>query len=238
MTERMEHNLIRKCADGELTSEECAGLLRAMDQSATREEWRHLALTFIENQELARAFAARDIPAPPAPRPAPEQTQKVHWSRRQMGPLASIAAALCVGVLSGLAGYTWWNSPEGLGPVAGTGSTSPAANPAAATPQRGSPRYVAGPVPGRGGPAPVMNVRLAADGDPRGTPLDLPVYSEEHWPMVSGAEREALPSDLQQLLESRGLTLDREQQWYRARLDDGQEILVPTETVRVRHAMQ
>ena len=47
-----------------------------------------------------------------------------------------------------------------------------------------------------------------------------------------------VPEEIQKLLDEQGLTLERQRSWYRARLKDGREVLVPTETVRVRPSVQ
>jgi hypothetical protein len=70
-------------------------------------------------------------------------------------------------------------------------------------------------------------------------PVTVPVYSPEQWGSLPEARTPiVIPDEVQRQLREQGYELDHQRQWFRAPLNDGREILVPTETVRVRSNVQ
>lgn len=231
MRDVTEEILIQKCVDGELTAQERSELLSKLEARGALNDWRTLALSFVENQVLGQAFRAVDS-VPPRVRAAVIETPR-RTRARWLGQLTSVAAALCLGMLSGVGAHFWLNRGDAPAPsqapllVRGEQAAPPNAVSAGGLTQQPS------------SPVPVMNVRLTGLGNSSTEPMSVPVYSPEQWQTLPQAYRSTgLPDDVRRFLESQGMAVDREQQWYRAPLQDGREILVPMETVRVRQAVQ
>jgi hypothetical protein len=164
------------------------------------------------------------------------QSRKVAWHRRQIHPLISVAAALCVGFITGIVGHVEQHDPASdvsrATTLAASSSNSNAGAIAAMPVAERSPVH-------RSQPVPVMNVNLTGMGHRSNEPLTVPVYSPEQWGSLPEARMPVnIPEEVRRQLREQGYELDHERQWFRAPLDDGREILVPTETVRVRSNVQ
>ncbi|SFJ62948.1 anti-sigma factor [Planctomicrobium piriforme] len=242
--------LLQKCVDGELTEAERTALLKELHSSGSLDRWRTLALSFVENQVLAKAFE-------PAPQeialPTPARAQPLPMWRRQIRPWVSVAASLMVGTMMGIGAHFVLktdsnpNAPGGLAATSSpTSSPIPRPNnePIRSNLVRNSnapSASLVNPRVGSGGSSvtPVMNVNLGGSAGSGNQPMSVPVYSPEQWQSIpQSGTLTAIPEDVQRMLEAEGYTLDRERQWYRAPLEDGREILVPAETVRVRRTVQ
>jgi hypothetical protein len=228
---------IQRCVDGELSDAQRAELLQRLHSANRVEHWRTLALSFIENQVLGLSFREAELPhALPqsAHNEAPEP-----WYRRRMSIPTSLAAALTVGVLSGLLGhYSLQRSgavpdnPPGGQMIAQAVPAPAMSSPAELAAMRnvGSPRSNA--------PTPMMNVHLTGLGNSR-EPVSVPVYSPEQYPALPLSQSGSLvPEAVRRQLESEGLKLNGQQQWYHVRLPDGRDVYFPTETVQVHPAVQ
>jgi hypothetical protein len=246
---------LQKLVDGELTDEQRAQLLSQLQSAESVENWRTLALSFVENQVLSQALAHLESPPMAQPvreMPAHSPVKTPFWKRR-VHPWMSVAASLLLGVSMGIGGHFWMKeapSATGSGPLAAAGPAALPFSPAAAGREAayasvpgnlvGSGTAGSGPGArigiGSPRPAPVMNLNLSGLGNKESDPVPVPVYSGEEWPELNGAA--VVPEEVLRSLEAQGLTLDRERQWLRARLNDGREVLVPTETLRVRNAVQ
>jgi hypothetical protein len=235
MTDQMKELLIQRCVDGELSDVERAELLQKLDATGSTEAWRTLALSFVEGQILAGSFPDPVGNFSPEGERSSNPARRVAWYRRQIHPLVSVAAALCVGFITGIIGHV-----EQEGPTSNISNASArvAASPAGARTIAVSP--VAARNPSRAGqPVPVMNVNLTGMGKQAHEPVTVPVYSPEQWGSLPEARTPiVIPDEVQRQLREQGYELDHQRQWFRAPLNDGREILVPTETVRVRSNVQ
>ncbi len=249
MNERNDELMLQKCVDGELSPAERAAFLRKLEERRSLDQWRTLALSFVENQILEKAF---DLPprTQDIPKVLPAKSPAV--GRRQIQPWMSVAASLMVGAIVGVGGHFWLRdqapnlpmqaqaNPTGTSTpvemVSNSGNSAPiiAQSPRS---QEGSSGPRVGGSTG-GAPVPVMNVNLGGHSN-ASEPVQVPVYSPEQWKALQrNGKLTNIPEDVQRTLESEGYILDRNHHWYRARLDDGREILVPVETVRVRPSIQ
>lgn len=220
MTENPEL-MLQRCVDGELSAAQRAQFLNEIER---RGDWRKLALGFVENQVLAESF--RDGPAPvPAAR-------RRSW-RRAPGPLTSVAAALCIGILSGFLAHAWNRS------LRGPGAGPMVAQSSAPTDQSDrEPRTAMAPAPPLHA-TPMMNVNLFGLREGQSQPMNIPVYTSEQWRSMPELEQSfVLTDEMRRELEAQGFIVEKERRWYRAPLKDGREILVPTEKVKLRYAVQ
>lgn len=229
---------LQKCADGELTDAERAALLANLHKAESIDHWRTLALTFVENQVFSKAFEAPITGIPPEelpPRPLPP------IMKRQIQPWVSVAASLLVGALMGVGGHFWLRDNDDAGSQlamtqadSSRKSETVSQSPASAKPESA---FSSAPVrlaSDGNMPSPVMNVKVGA-GRSGDQALTVPVYSPEQWHSVSKPSNLTnIPEDVQRMLESEGYQLERKRSWYRARLEDGREVMVPAETVVAR----
>ncbi|WP_437193586.1 hypothetical protein [Planctomicrobium sp. SH527] len=243
---------LQKCADGELSDAERAALLANLHHAESIDHWRTLALTFVENQVFAKAFETPLAANPPEelpPRPLPPVM------KRQLQPWVSVAASLLVGALMGVGGHFWLRDSSDAGsqlaetrfdasksPLNSEAGFSPSSVASVVHPPENS---IASPKAGQFSPpvrlasdgnmpSPVMNVKVGA-GHSGDQALTVPVYSPEQWHSVPNAGNLTnIPEDVQRMLESEGYQLERKRYWYRARLKDGREVMVPAEKVIVR----
>jgi len=244
---------LQRCVDGELTDHERSELLTRLHQQGSAESWKNLALSFMEHQVFSKVFAEDagddELKSFQLARPAPSVSEvprqsrtAPHWMHRQVRPWFSIAASLLVGMIVGVGGHFMMdanndseqnlttldpNLPQQLMTTESWLPDSPA----------GLTRHLP--------PAhsPVMNVHLTGMGNQPGRSVAVPVYSPEQWQSIQNQQRQSrdattVPESVLQSLESQGMTVDHQRHWYRARLNDGREILIPTETMRVRHSIQ
>lgn len=249
MTHPIDEITLQRCVDGELSDQERAELLKQLHHQGSLESWKTLALSFVEHQVFSKVFAeetgheelksfqlARPIPMERLPEQTPVQPPLLH---RRVRPWFSVAASLLVGMIVGVGGHFMMKSSSDQDlmlakndMVSVPGITSQeSSSPLPEHPGNEALR------PGR----PVMNVHLTGLGSSGARPVSVPVYSPEQWQTLqqSGASQTAeLPREVRQMLESQGMQVDHQRHWYRARLNDGREILVPTETMRVHHAIQ
>lgn len=258
--QNLSQQLLRqRCIDGELPpAERCSYLssLRDVDQ------WRDLALGFVEQQlfcsalkdalgcsaESAADHKARSAVSVPAERPQSGESRPrtigattLARSSNTRQFAASVAAALCVGILSGLGVH--WSLRGGGG---GSSSGQPLAGiETAESSGLGGVTPFFGPAPastaGQASPVTPSVVNLVGLGHPDQGPVSVPVYRSDSWQGARGwtpAPGAAMNEELQRQLEAQGILVDRQQQWYRATMPDGREVLVPTETVKLRYAVQ
>lgn len=235
MKHTIDELMLQRCVDGELSERERAELLTQLHEQGSTENWKTLALSFIEHQVFSKVFtedsASGEMLSFQLARPAnPDQTPRevpatpVHWMHRRVRPWFSIAASLAAGMLVGVGGHFLMDKgDEGNVPLANMAAvSSQESNPSGQTPHN----------------VPMVHVQLTGLGGNTES-VAVPVYSPEQWQSYPPIQPSvALPAELHQMLESRGLRLERQHRWYRARLQDGREVLVPTEIMHVRNAVQ
>ena len=200
-------DLVRRCADGELTDGERAGLLAAL--RADPGGFEPLALALLERQTLAAALRAAADDATPVPAPAPVRPRR---ARRAAGLLASAAAGLLVGLGVNRPDV----SPAPVVPIAAAPVPVPADDPPEpdpAEPARFAP------------PAPVAALRWrGADG----APVTLPVYEAGSAPPI-----DPLRAETEELIRT-GRFAGSVRQEYTVPLPDGRLLTVPVHAVGVR----
>jgi len=226
---------LQKCVDGELSPAERVALLNRLDASGSLDQWRTLALSFVENQVLAKAFQEELTPPTALPLTGAKKTSV--W-RRQVRPWASAAASLLVGALVGVGGHFYLrespspnsnfatspmeNSLIGNPILADAETLSPPVEPI--SPHIAGTRYV-----------PVMNVNMGGKSSSSGRGISVPVYCQDHLKTLpANGSMTNMSEEVQKILEEEGYQLDRELHWYRVKMHDGREALVPGEYVRVR----
>lgn len=214
---------LQRLVDGELSVENQQELLKACDAMPEQQGWRRIALAFLENQiwgSCLHEFSAHSMPV---------ENDEVSIARQPgirravMWPWFSIAAGLLVGLLSG------WTILQ-LAPKIPTSqiavANAPTTNPEVAT----QPRLELG------GMEPLMAVDVkGADGQLRQIPVFHP-DAAPGLPMFSG-QSQLSPEFIRQL-ESRGYTFDRQRLYYRLPLDDGREVIIPSDRFQLRQAVQ
>ncbi|WP_437224570.1 hypothetical protein SH661x_003687 [Planctomicrobium sp. SH661] len=243
MKHTIDELMLQRCVDGELSDHERTELLKRLHEQGSAENWKTLALTFVEHQVFSRVFAddaasgemlSFQLARPVTPGQEIVPATNVPWLHRRVRPWFSVAASLLVGMMVGVAGHFWMSADEVDGNIAETDVPSQ---------MQTLPEMLSIGSPGTGvrtaSRTPIMNVRLTGLGSREAEPVSVPVYSPEQWQAIQHLHQPApLPEDIRQMLEAQGMTVDHERQWYRAPLSDGREILVPTETMRVRHSIQ
>lgn len=237
MNTSLDELTLQKCVDGELSNAERAKLLTTLNESRSVDHWRTLALTFIENQVLAKAF---EMPGESSVQPANSTPASKSVWHRQVRPSFAVAASLLMGMTVGIGGHFWLRSDDSAGQQ--LASTTPdsvnsagAAEISAASTSKLPTKSVQAPsIGGPGSTVPVMNVNLGR-GSSSGGRISVPVYSPEQLQTLPHVgQLTNIPEDVQQMLEKEGYILDRDYHWCRTRLEDGREVLVPAEFVRVR----
>lgn len=230
MTEQELGIQIQRCVDGELDAARQSALLRTLEETAGRDGWRRLALAFIENQVLESALASPEerqhTPAPVARR-IPIMEKGFRW------PL--VAAVWLCGIALG-----------GFGTVALRPSGDAAVVTVSPGPSDKSPApvYVLdSSLPTHDGAAqrssdPVMNLMLVGLGGEDGEPISVPVYLPEQLADQPQQKDFSSIGAWQTYLESQGYAVDRHREYLRVPLDDGRQIIVPSESVRVKYAVQ
>lgn len=251
MKHTIDELMLQRCVDGELTDLERAELLTQLHEQGSAENWKTLALSFIEHQVFSKVFTEDSAsgemlsfhlarPATPGQTPKEAPATPVHWLHRRVRPWFSIAASLAAGMLVGVGGYFIMDKgDEGTASLANVATVSSpsstqlqyegeTAGEAAGTHAGQPPQHV-----------PMVHVQLTGLGGGTTESVAIPVFSPDQWQAYPPIQPSvALPPELHQMLESRGLRLERQHQWYRARLHDGREVLVPTEIMHVRNAVQ
>ncbi|HWL09019.1 MAG TPA: hypothetical protein VNQ76_11460 [Planctomicrobium sp.] len=231
---------LQKCVDGELSEVERHSLLTKLNQAHSLDHWRNLALSFVENQVLSKAFESEGTQPVPLSKAA---SHKPIW-HRQVQPWVAVAASLMVGALMGVGGHFWLRTDEPFTDQNLAQSEQPAQSLDSAATDTIFPQSTPhGPhsrpnIGGPGSSVPVMNVNLGRRGGSTGR-ISVPVYSPEHLhPIPPVGPLTNIPEDVQRMLEADGYVLDREHHWCRRQLEDGREVLIPTETVRVQRGMK
>lgn len=248
MTHSIDELTLQRCVDGELSDHEQAEFLSQLHRQDSLESWKTLALSLVEHQVFAKIFAEdRDnekllsfqLARPSASTPALQQTvSPTHWMHRPVRPWFSIAASLLVGMIVGVGGHFLMKTSSDADLRVATTIPDEMPQVAASMLPETMTTLPASTVQTH---RPVMNVHLTGMGTPSAQPVSVPVYSPEQWESLQQGrnfQTSELPKELHQMLESQGMQVDHQHHWYRARLNDGREILVPTETMRVHHAIQ
>jgi len=245
---------LQRCVDGELTDHERSELLTRLHQQGSTESWKNLALSFIEHQVFSKVFSedagADELksfqlarPASPMIETSRQTYAAPHWMHRQVRPWFSIAASLLVGMIVGVGGHFMMDTENDsnqnltvldprLPPQLSKAESWLPAGPVGLTrhlPQTAQP--------------PAMNVHLTGMENQSERAVPVPVYSLEQWQSIQNQQMQsrattAVPESVLQSLGSQGMTVDHQRHWYRAKLNDGREILIPTETMRIRHSIQ
>lgn len=251
MKHTIDELLLQRCVDGELTDHERADLLSKLHAQGSIENWKSLALSFVEHQVFSKVFAddsdsgkivSFQLAKPAPPRLKGDSAAPVPWWHRRVRPWVSIAASLLVGMLAGLGGHFMLEMEEGAPADIAMTKAPEFQQLANLTPPAGTAIAASHPSTTSGEPGthtPVMNVHLTGLGNRGASPVAVPVYAPEHWQAMQLRHPPTMvPEDVQRMLEAQGMIVDHQRYWYRAPLKDGREILVPTETMHVRHAIQ
>ncbi|WP_437185654.1 hypothetical protein SH668x_002766 [Planctomicrobium sp. SH668] len=232
--------LLQRCVDGELTEQERAELLRALQSQGTLENWKALALSFVEHQVFSKVFSdgsafeqsisfqltsPNQVATPTAPG---VQTQ---WFHRRLRPWVSIAASLLLGLGVGYVSNAVLKDGDNLSMPVASHESNPAPPPNSAN------GFAAAVAPNRY--VPISTAHISTAGNEKSESVSVPLFSVADWNAMN-QERDVmeLPDDVHRVAKERGLRLHRSPQWHRSRLSDGREVWVPVETIKVSREIQ
>lgn len=217
---------LERLVDGELTDQAQRQLLLAMD--AQPDAWRRCALAFVEAQALRRDLrgAMRDNDATSdcgksATAAKPASPRFLLYRFQWMAMAASLIAAFVVGSISR---RLWFpaavnNEPQKMVAMAeGKGEPGTAATAAAGAGERQTYKVSLQMPDGQTVDVPVEQA----------TDKDVQSLLTEEKPLLSEAERQAL--------ESTGHQIEQRREVYPMRLNDGRQLLVPVDYVRIQDA--
>jgi hypothetical protein len=229
---------LQRCVDGELLPEECRDLFRRLDESEGG--WRELALLFAEDRLVSRGcreYLKAESPAMIYPAGKRTAWRAISW------PL--VAASVLVGLLSPVL----VQSMRRVDPMPALSGNEPAPEQLAGPVQSESAGDLAmessltaetAPVlrtdTGARKPRPLMELNLVGNGNSES--VSIPVYSPEHLRDVWPTGDSLLPQDVDRLLQGQGMELERQPTWLLYPLEDGSQILIPAESVKVRRSLQ
>jgi hypothetical protein len=218
-----------RLVDDELSPDDCRRLLASLDDEPGG--WRRCAMAFLEAQAWRRELGELRHEADVRPQPAKANPSR-RWVPTWQGALAiagSVVLAFCLGV-----GSAEFLAPRPQEPLAGGNSPPQPESIVEAAPQP------AGNVPRRQhGLRPAGSVRLVVN-DEGAEPTDageLAVYEVNQNVAQYLAEREpAIPLEFIEMLEHRGHTVERHEQYLPIDLEDGRQMIVPVEGYRISPA--
>ncbi len=211
-TESVTDELTRRLdrlVDGELNLAQQRSLLKTID--AVPGGWKRCALAFLESRAWEEALAGTTSDPASTTRTVTGRTERRRpAARRSWWVAAASVAAMLVGMVIGGQTARW--RTESVSPVAGAGD----ARQAATEP--------------RDDPAAWRLVVDTADGK-----TVLPVYSPDaaRAPNVGETASDRWWNELSRELKQVGQPLDERQRWYSVSLDDGRQVLIPVDELRL-----
>lgn len=243
-TEQLEL-FIQRCVDGELSEEQHHELIRYLDNQTTHSGWRLLAITYMEEQVFACVF--RDEPQTTfiaemkelEPSPSPQQISKP--DKRDSFRYSGLMMTTALGLLLGLSFNGLQFAPREGQVVVDEMSDVPTPIESEPLPLQNSQVFSETLRPS---PAPRMAqrhsqtpVRVVNDASPYPNDLILPGMESLEVPATEMFyEEPMLPPEVRRHLESLGYAIERRARAYRVPLENGREVIVPSETIRVRYA--
>ena len=230
---------LQRLIDGELNDADQREFLTQLDQKNDTAAWRTLALGFVEDRLFHNALAG-EAPSPPTSSIGPHRRDSLLSNQKPFSAWSVLT--LCIGVVAGVLLMQSF-SHQGF-----TGIAQTSENENETIPQHSGAETVAPNVPQVVAmdaqkqrapemhfPKPAMHLQWKTNEDQS---VSLPVYSPEQYAEASRLQQlRPFPKQWQKELESRGYKVQRKPRIYRFPMDDGREILVPTESVQVRYAV-
>ncbi len=211
-TESVTDELTRRLdrlVDGELNLAQQRSLLKAID--ATPGGWKRCALAFLESRAWEEAFGGAISEPASTTRTLADRMERLRpAARRGWWVAAASVAAMLVGMVIGGQTARWRTEP--VSPVVGAGD----ARQGAMEPRDDSAAW-----------------RLVVDTADGKTVL--PVYSPDaaHAPNVGETASDRWWKELSRELKQVGQPLDERRRWYSVSLDDGRQVLIPVNELRL-----
>lgn len=218
---------LQRCIDGELNDADRTEFLKKLEQQNDTTAWRALALGFVEDQIFRSALTDEvltDISSISQPR-----KQDRLPARKQSFSVMSVLT-LCLGIAAGVLLMQSVSEHDAVELVQASGQEREHVLQGEDTEndQQKQSTVVQNPEP-------AMYLEWKTNEDQS---ISLPVFSQEQYANANRLQQSKLfPEHLQKELEMRGFKVHRQPRIYRVPLDDGRQILVPTESVQVRHAV-
>ncbi len=236
---------IQRCVDGELDEKAQVNFLRSLDEHANDDAWRKLSLGFVENQILASYFSTEEN-EPVAVYDTQSSSAEASESRKRhrFRPLFSLAAAVTIGAFLGF-GARHFGSIPNANSIVDQRSVPPFS-------EANSPVIENAPM--RIEPATRDSGRHRVDQLAQNNPNHLGPYQNEpnqNRPVAQAAvSSDYRFSDIDgsnsdwthqrkflQELRQKGYTIERSQGSRSVPVGNGQEVVVPAETILIRHSV-
>jgi hypothetical protein len=216
--------------DGELSPAEYRTLVASLDEEPNG--WRRCALAFLEEQALSRELGG-DLHGITAGRQGvpvalPAIQRSPRGIPRGLEALLAIVASAAAAFILGVAAPSFFRARPQDSNLAGNFPTQASWSTDAGSPPAAGLRYPA--------PRSIGSLRLVMDGgDEESSQIgQLPIYEvEPGLDQFLHDDRPALAPELVRLLEQRGHTVQREQQYIPVALDDGRQVIVPVESYQI-----
>lgn len=213
--------LFQRCVDGELQEIEQVDLIQHLDNSADQQGWRSLALQFMENQFLNQYFSqdcqfcqnVSEVDNARLDVPAESYSNETSQDRsRQMAFPVKMVLSVAAGLLLGLS-LNYLNS-DSLAPNV-TSSKGPLKNSNDNVVFSGSSQG---------------NTRVVSNPGPP----SFEVYEFPEGEMVF--HEEIVPPEVSRYLEEKGYVIERRSRAFRLPLENGREVIIPSDTIFVRQS--
>jgi len=217
---------LQRLVDGELSDKEQQDLLTACEAMSGGQGWRQIALAFLENQIWGSAlqkFSAGNFDPASDQVEQPGMSQPLRSARQAVWPWYSIAVGLMVGLLSG------WTILQ-LAPQPAVPQIAEANSLTNDPTPDGQGHFESESIE----PLMVLDVK-GADGSLRQLPIFDPDAAQK---VPYFSERSQLSPEVIQQLESHGYTFDRQRYFYRLPMNDGREVIIPSDRFQLRHIVQ
>lgn len=263
--DELEH-LIQRCVDGELSESEQMEFIRSLDLNQCPEAWRLLALEFLECQALQKALAdsatflslteTHSAETTIAGRPAVHSVDSSQRRRGSLRDAKSLVLVACVLLGFALGFGTDFAGLIRRGELIGSRHAAPNADPSngsliespynlpgseftdAGIPRSSSQssrnQLVSNPAR-----QPIMQLRIVPPGRHPAEGMLIPIYPDheiQDIPLVPSSV--TLPEEFRRLVRDQGFDIEQRNKTYRVRLQNGSDVIVPAQTIHVRHASQ
>ncbi len=219
---------MQRCIDGELDEQAQVNFLNSLDEHADTDAWKKLSLGFIENQVLDSYFSNFDEDSTLIDRPLPARTDKVEQrTRNEIRSPYAMAAAVTIGLFLGF-GANHFNRFQSENSIVESRPTSSATSPITTTEF---------PVQVRQPPTQedLALIDSSHQENPKTQHAASPLYRLSD---VDGSNSDWIhQQQFLQELRRRGYALERSQTPQRYHIGNGQEVVVPSETILIRHAI-
>lgn len=237
---------IQRCVDGELSEEQHHDLIRHLDNLQTHSGWRLLAIAFMEEQIFACVF--RDQPQPTSRLADTEklehhqpQLQTSKPDKRDSLRYSGLMVTTALGLLLGLSFNGIQFAPREGQVAVEEMSAIPTSSDTETQPVRNSQAFSETLLPSQTSRTPQNRaqtpIRVVNESYPYPNDLILPGMESLEVPATEMFYDEPmLPPEVRRHLESLGYAIERRARAYRVPLENGREVIVPSETIRVRYA--